>query len=150
MRRLVSSILILVILASQGLCIAHAHSEIGSKYTGVAAVRPHFHVHGSHSHKAHDHLPGHHHRQKPALPVVTEPCPLHDADAFYVADSVGSVINRSSTPDAKEWLFSDLTFGVNGFGLPLENSALDIRPDWPCRWSIARVPLFLQRLAIRC
>lgn len=85
------------------------------------------------------------------MPEVSgEPFLLHDADACYLADSVGTVIHRSSTTDTIDWLMSDLDSGLNGLVLPLESSALGFRPDSPRQWSNARIPLYLRSLAIRC
>ena len=148
MRRFMSSILILLILATQGLCVMHTHFGFTSEVTSSQSDRPHFHVHGSHSH---DHAPGHRDDQKPELPAVTgESFPLHDSDACYSPDSVSSTIQRSSNTDAIDYLLSDLAASSSEIIVSAESPALDVRAGSACQWSTARIPLYLRILAIRC
>ena len=151
MRSFVSSILILMILASQVLCAVHTHFGFTSEPTASKSDRPHFHVHGSHSHKSHDHAPGYRHDRKPELSTVTgESFPLHDSDACYFPDSVSSTSQRSSTTNAIDCLLSDLAASFSEIIVPVESPDIDVRPDSARQWSTARIPLYLRSLAIRC
>ena len=151
MRRFLSSIVILMILASQGLCAVRTHIHFTSDPSYSGSVQPHFHVHGSHSHESHDRTPQRRHDQKRERPAVTgESFPLHDSDACYFPDSVSSTIERSSTADAIDYLLSDLAAGSLEIIAPVEHPALDAQPDSPRQWSTARIPLYLRSLAIRC
>lgn len=151
MRSFVSSILILMILASQVLCAEHTHFGFTSEPTATKSGRPHFHVHGSHSHKSHNHAPGHRHNPKPELSAVTgEPFPLHDSDAWYFPDSVSSTSRRLTTTNAIDCLLRHLAASFSEIIVPVESPGIDVRPDSARQWSTARIPLYLRSLAIRC
>ena len=151
MRRFLSIALIVMILTSQGLCVVHTHVGMALSHSESHSGRPHFHVHGSHSHGSHEDSADHHHDEAPVLPAVTRvPCPWHDSDACYCADSVVSMIQRSSAAETLDFMLLELAVCSVGFVQPEAFSALDGRPDAPRQWSNARTPLYLRDLSIRC
>jgi len=151
MRRFLSIVLIVIILTCQGLCSFHAHVGMGLSHSESHSARPHFHVHGSHSHGSHEDSADHHHDEAPVLPAVTRvPCPWHDSDACYCADSVLSMTQRSSAAETLDFMLLEL--GVYSLGVvqPEVFSALDRWSDAPHQWSNAHTPLYLRDLSIRC
>lgn len=151
MRRFLSIVLIVMILTSQGLCVVHAHVGMALSHSESHSGRPHFHVHGSHSHGSHADSADHHHDDAPVLPAVTRvPCPWHDSDACYCADSVVSMIQRSSAAETLDFMLLELAVCSVGFVQPEAFSALDGWPAAPRQWSSARTPLYLRDLSIRC
>jgi PhoPQ-activated pathogenicity-related protein len=151
MRRFLSIVLIVMILTSQGLCVVHAHVGMASSHSESHSGRPHFHVHGSHSHGSHADSADHHHDDVPVLPAVTRvPCPLHDSDACYCADSVMSMIQRSSAAETLDFMLLELAVCRVGVVQSEAFSALDGWPAAPRQWSSARTPLYLRDLSIRC
>jgi len=151
MRRFLSIILIVMILATQGLAAIHAHFGMELSHTASHSGRPHFHVHGSHSHGSHEDHGAHRHGEAPVLPVVSGVhFPSHDSDAFYCTDSVVSLIQRSSGAKTLNFVLQELAVNAIGFVELKTSSALDGWPDRPRQWSNARTPLYLRDLAIRC
>jgi hypothetical protein len=152
MRRFLSIILIVMILTSQGLVAVHAHFGMELSHTASHSGRPHFHVHGSHSHGSHEDSGDHyHHDDAPILPAVSGvQFPSHDSDAVYCADSVVSLIQRSRTAETLDFVAQELAVNALGLFQLKAFSALDGRPDAPRQWSNARTPLYLRDLSIRC
>lgn len=151
MRRFLSIVLIVMILTSQGLCVVHAHVGMALSHSESHSARPHFHVHGSHSHGSHEDSADHHHDEAPVLPAVSRvPCPLHDSDACYCADSVVSMIQRSSAAETLDFMLLELAVCRVGVVQSEAFSALDGWPAAPRQWSSARTPLYLRDLSIRC
>ncbi len=152
MRRFLSIILIVMILTSQGLVAVHAHFGMDLTHTASHSGRPHFHVHGSHSHGSHEDSGDHHHHDDaPILPAVSGvQFPSHDSDAVYCADSVLSRIRRSSTAETLDFVLLQLAVNAVEFVELKTSSALDGWSDTPRQWSNARTPLYLRDLSIRC
>ena len=151
MRRFLSTVLIVMILASQGLVAVHAHFGMELSHTASHSGRPHFHVHGSHSHGSHEDTANHRHDDAPVLPAVSGvPFPSHDADACYCVDSVVSMIQRSSAVETLDFMVLERAVDSVGVVQREAFSALDGWPDTPRQWSNARTPLYLLDLSIRC
>lgn len=153
MRLIVSTILIVMILASQGVCVSHSHLGIAPGHAGTHSGLPHFH--GSHAHGEHGHVHEHGHKKnddrQTAAPAITgHSVPLSDSAAFYFADSVSSQISRSSTVAFANWSVSKLDFMAKGIADPAVNFAPHDRRGSPHQWSTARSPRYLVSLAIRC
>ena len=147
----ISLMLIPIILTCHGLCAVHTHHGFAAELTSSQSDRPHFHVHGSHSHGSQEPAPGRSHNQKPEPPAVTgDSFPLHDSDACFCPDSVSPTIQLSSTADAFDCILSDLASGSSEIIVSVGSPTLDVRPDSPRQWSNARIPLYLRSLAIRC
>ena len=151
MRRFLSIILIVMILTSQGLCSIHAHFGMALSHSESHSGRPHFHVHGSHSHGSHDDSADHHHDDAPVLPAVSwVQFPCEASDACYCADSVISMIQRSCAAETLDFVLLELAVNAADFVHIEVLSALDYWPDAPRHWSNARTPLYLRDLSIRC
>ncbi len=101
-------LLVLLMLANQGLCFAHAHHAADVAEPEGHASRPHFHVAGhGHHESSHDHHADQSHGQCPgpdhrpddhdaARPAAIAPVDDHDADAVYRADAVTFARDGSS------------------------------------------------------
>lgn len=153
MRRLVSSLLILMILASQGLCAMHVHVGSDRNHTDTHSGRPHVHSSNSHGHQhhAHVHRDKNAHRPDPVSAKLTDASdPQSDSVPFYLPDPVNSQIGRSGCTELSEWLSSRLDYTVDGITVQVVSQALDGRQISPCQWSTARTPLYLRSLVIRC
>jgi hypothetical protein len=151
MRSLSSIFLIVMIVTSQGLCAIHSHLGMELSHTESHSGRPHFHVHGSHSHGSHEDSADHHHDDAPVLPAVSRvQSPWHDSDACYCVDSVVSMIQRSNAAETLDFMFLELSVSTVAVVQPEAFSALDGWPDAPRQWSNARTPLYLRDLSIRC
>ncbi len=151
MRRFLSIILIVMILTCQGLVAVHAHFGMDLSHTASHSGRPHFHVHGSHSHGSHEDSGDHRHADAPFLPAVSGvQFPSHDSDAFYCSDSVVSLVQRSSSAETLDFMLQELAVNAIGFVQLKAFSAPDGWPDTPRQWSNARTPLYLRDLSIRC
>ena len=68
----------------------------------------------------------------------------------YCADSVLSMIQRSSAAETLDSMLLELGVFSLGVVQPEVFSALDRWPDAPHQWSNARTPLYLRDLSIRC
>lgn len=99
--RLICRLLVLLMLANHGLCLAHAHHGTDFAEPEGHGLRAHFHVggdvqhHSSHNHNRHaehsrvdrsGHVPGS--EEHDALPPVISPADEHDSDALYCAEPV--------------------------------------------------------------
>ena len=151
MRRFLSIILIVMILTSQGLCAVHSHFGMALSHSESHSGRPHFHVHGSHSHRSHEDSVDHRRDDAPVLPAVSGvEFPWLDSYACYSADCVVSMIQRSGAAETLDFMLLELADYAVG-SVPLKAfSALDGWPDAPLQWSNARTPLYLRDLSIRC
>lgn len=151
MRRFWSIILIVMILTCQGLCIVHAHFGMDVSHSASHSARPHFHVHESHSHGSREDSAVHRHDDVLVLPAVSNVrFPGHGSDACYVADTVVSMIRRSSAAETLDFTLQELA--VHAFGL-VQRTAIFAPDSWhdvPCHRSNARTPLYLRDLSIRC
>lgn len=111
--RLLCLLLVSLMLANQGLCLAHSHHGTGVAVPKDHASRPHFHV-GDHDHHDHhdsthgqDQQSDHSHgnqsdrdcpldEQDTALPKAMAPIGEHDSDAVYCTSSVPVARNGNS------------------------------------------------------
>lgn len=152
MRRFLSIILIVMILATQGLVAIHARFGMDLSHTALHSGRPHFHVHGSHSHGSHEDSGDHQHRDDALVVAAVSGVqfPSHDSDAFYCSDSVISLIQRSSAAETLDFVLLELAVNAIGFVELKSSPALDGWPDTPRQWCNARTPLYLRDLSIRC
>lgn len=151
MQRFVSIILIVMILTSQGLVAIHAHFGTDFGHSASHCGRPHFHVHGSHSHSSHHDSRRHHHDDSADLPSVSDvQIPTHDSDAFYCTDSVVSPSQRTSGTERLNPVLRDLAVDAIEFVQINSFLALDVWPNAPRQWSNARTLLYLRDLSIRC
>jgi hypothetical protein len=118
LRRILSLLLMPLVLASQGLVVAHSHQGNHVSEPAGHAARPHFHVGdnehhhhrgNSHSHKhQHGNRSDHHHHSQTGHPddegAVADglmPTRSHDDDAVYLPDMVKALTNRQSASDAE-------------------------------------------------
>lgn len=111
MRHVISSFLIPLILACQGLSGGHAHFEKSSGQLHSAS--PHFHIAGSHSHGSdHSHRSHHHHsnsdHESEGSWIRIASATDHDADAYYFEDSFSSRHERSERLNSNK----QLAFGL--------------------------------------
>ena len=153
MRRLVSSLLILMILASQGLCALHVHVGLDRNHTDTHSGRPHVHSSNSHGHQHHGHVhrDRNAHRPDPVAAALTNVSdPESDSVPFYLSDPVHSQISRSGCTELSEWLSGRLAYAVDGIIVAVVSQAIDGRQMLPCQWSTARTPLYLRSLVMRC
>lgn len=154
MQRVVSSILIALILISQGLAALHAHSGITSGHSASELGRPHFHVHGSHSHGTPKHHAAEHRHDpepEPAWPTpAIDAFPLHDEDAWYLSDSVVSTVQRSGDANTFNAFLSLSAVSFTGLSDSSGIPALDRQQFSPHQWSNARKLLCLRSVVMRC
>jgi hypothetical protein len=154
MRRFLTSILIITVFAVRNISFSHVHLPSGHEGGDHHSGRPHFHLHGEHSHAAHHHASQHKHPGHEFAATLRDAGYLdHDSDACYVPESLTP--NSGLTRDGylRVLRVSRLfileirggRFGHHAF-VPKQHS----RPFAVCSGSIARMPLYLRRLAILC
>ena len=162
MRRIVSLLLILVMLASQAFCAPHTHRGTAIGEPVGHANRPHVHVAGSGSHHHHDdskHSHHHHHgdadhhgSDDPSVEpqaTVFEPLDDHDANAVYCPSSASArsdrqaKLNLSAKPRVVVPSLS--TVGV----LNAETVRLASRHSLPPPFLHWHCPLYLRNLSLR-
>jgi hypothetical protein len=151
MRRVLSSLLIVILLITQGLCALHSHIGIDSDEHSGLERRPHFHAHGSHSHGSHRHAAEHTH-QTPTQSSDSDPdsIPLHDTDAFYFADSICSSSPRLDTTLAISRLISDVFVKFDEYVVTSNSDVAATFWNHDASGVTARVPLFLRGCVILC
>jgi|GEM_PF-1503497 len=154
MQRVVSSILIALILISQGLAALHPHSGITSGHSASELGRPHFHVHGSHSHGTPNHHAAEHRHNpepEPAWPTsAIDAFSLHDEDAWYLSDSVVSTAQRSGDANTFNAFLSLPAVTFSGLSDSSGMLALDRHRFSAHQCSSARKLLFLRSVVMRC
>lgn len=150
MRRFLTSILIVGVFAMQSASFLHMHPPCGHEGGDDHSGRPHFHVHGEHSHNASQHQ---NHGHESVLSLRDATFPGHDFDACYLPESLTS--DSGLTRDGylrvlKVPRLFMLEIGAYRFRhhafVPQQHS----RQFAVCSGSIARSPLYLRRLAILC
>jgi len=150
-RRLFNLLLIFLMLANQGLCLAHTHH--GDEPDGHDS-RPHFHVgehdhhHGDHSHSDHSNEAPDSEKSDSAPPSAFLPVGEHDADAVYCGEPVTIARAGNTTSVLPE---KDVT-GVAT--LPRENSRGGPRQVEPWQRQSSSVddadlPIYLRTLSLR-
>ncbi len=110
-RRFICLLLVPLLLANQGLAVAHSHYAADIVEPEGHGLRPHFHV-GGHDHHnsahAHEHVAAHSHshhsdgdresdQPDEALPPAIVPLADHDVDAMYFAGAV-TLARGAATP----------------------------------------------------
>lgn len=156
-RRFLCLSLIPLILANQGLCMAHAHHGNDMAEPEHQAQRPHIHIgghgedvstahHSDHSHSDHPrHVRGSD-EYDAALPSAVVPVGEHDSDAVYCAESVNLARVAESVLPAKNVTVS-VIFHVahQSEGLP----RLGRLPGQPPSLFVAACPIYLRTLSLR-
>ena len=151
MRRLLTSVLIIAVLAMQSISFSHVHLPCGPEEAEHHSGQPHFHVHGGHSHAAHDKKSQHKDEHEFAVTLHEAHHVDHDVDACYLPDSLSSIAGLTQTGDLR-LLLSVFTLDI----VPerFEHHAFvpqqHVRQFAACSGSTARVPLYLRSLAILC
>ncbi len=147
MQRIVSTVLIPLLLVSQGLfSAAHSHARTSDGESDAHAASPHIHLHAAGHHHRH-HQTGDEHDSdsgSPSLPVGQSQD--HDSDAVYVGE-IQLLNNVKVAKVAKaELSVACMKYGVAATvmrsGLPTRQTA-----SWVLRPLCA---LYLQTLSIRC
>ena len=148
MRRLLTSILIITVFAMQSISSSHVHLPCGPDEAEHHSGQPHFHVHGGHSHAAHDKKSQHEDNDHEFAVTLHE---AHDVDACYLPDSLSSIAGLTQTGDLR-LLLSVFTLGIvpERFDHHAFVPQQHIRQFAACSGSTARVPLYLRSLAILC
>ena len=151
MHQLLTSILIITVFAMQSFSFSHVHLTCGPEEAEHHSGRPHFNVHGKHSHHAHKTKPQYQHDEADfAAALFDAHHEDHDTDACYLPDSLAS--NAGLTNAVR------LRF-LRAFTLDNSAECLDhrvvvlkqsVRQFSACSGSTARVPLYLRSLAILC
>jgi hypothetical protein len=153
MRRAISSFLIPLILACQGLSGGHAHFEMSSGQLHSASS--HFHVAGSHSHgSAHSHRSDHDHNKSDHesegrwihIAAATD----HDADAYYFEDTFSSCQPRSELLNSNKQLAFGLVVVCLTATTEIASRSNQIWRASHFSGSSARIPLFMRDRSIRC
>lgn len=151
MRRLLTSILIITVFAMQSVRFSHVHLSCGSEEAEHHSGQPHFHVHGKHSHPAHQTKQQHQHDEADLAATRFDAHEQnHDSDACYQPDSLAS--NAGLTKSNQ--LLSLTVFMLKNWVERLDHRTVvpqqHVRQFTACSGSTARVPLYLQSLAILC
>lgn len=153
MRHVISSVLIPLILACQGLSGGHAHFEKSSGQLHSAS--PHFHITGSHSHGLdHSHSSHHNHNKSDHesgaswghIGSATD----HDADAYYLGDSLSLREQRSERLNSNKQLAFGLVVVCLTATTEIASRSNQIWRASHFPGSSARIPLFLRDRSIRC
>lgn len=156
-RRFSHFLLILLMLANQGLCLAHTHQGRGLAEPKGHASRPHFHFGGhkhhdaSHGHDAHHRHQHHSDRQKltdrrPTVHSrVIAPSCEHDADAVYISNEVPrSRVGSPTIVPPSKWVA-----GVFHLDRAAQNNDRLLCLDQPLSALDAGCPIFLRTLSLR-
>ena len=151
MRRLLTSILIITVVAMQSVSLSHVHLSCGPEEAEHQSGQPHFHMHGEKSHAAHD-KKSQRKNDEPEFAVTLHEAHHvdHDLDACYLPDSLSSNAGLTQSGDLR--LLSVFTLDI----VPerFEHHAFvpqqHVRQFAACSGSTARVPLYLRSLAILC
>jgi hypothetical protein len=148
MRRFLASILMIAVVFVQSVSFSHVHPSCGTEVAGHHSGMPHFHVHGGHSHAAHRHESPRQSDEQKSLRDVDYPD--HDADACFLPDSLASTSRLTTATSVR---------CMHLFTLAIASERFDHHAFVPQQrvgqlslWSgsTARVPLYLQSLAILC
>ena len=152
-RRIISLLLIPLLLAGQGLCVAHTHQGTHTGEPDGHSARPHFHVYGVAEHHHHQADHSHHHdadddQEESAVPAI-EPVADHDADAVYCSETVAIGAGRQSKSEltlkqliAVSFWQSPATPDID----PVNRGNSSGRPPPLCA---ARCPIYLRTLSLR-
>ena len=159
-RRFLCLSLIPLMLANQGLCLAHAHHGADFAEPERHAQRPHIHVgghgedlstshHTEHSDHSHGDRPGHvpeSDEHDAVLPSAIVPVGEHDSDAVYCAESMTLARDARSVLSAKEVTVS-VIFHVaeQTEGLP----RLGPSRGQPPSLFVSACPIYLRTLSLR-
>lgn len=151
MRRLLTSILIITVVAMQSVSLSHVHLPCGPEEAEHHSGQPHFHVHGEHSHAGHDNKSKQKDAEHEFAATLHEAHHEdHDLDACYLPDSLSS--NAGLTQLKNLRLLSVLTLDI--VSERLDHHAFvpqqHVRQFAAGSGSNARVPLYLRSLAILC
>ena len=160
--RLLCLLLVSLMLANQGLCLAHSHHGTDVADPAGHASLPHFHV-GDHDH--HDSTPSHDQQSDPShdnpsdrnrpsdehnatLPTTRAPNGDHDADAVYYAETVIFARAGYSTSD---FLAKNVALAAIFQMASQGNEALRVGPICGQLPSIfeAACPIYLRTLSLR-
>lgn len=153
-RRVVSLLLVPLVLASQGLCLAHTHLGTQVPAASGHAARPHFHVHDGVDH--HQHHAGHGHNHDGAddredeLPVTAvAPIDDHDADAVYCPEAVTLSTGRHSKVELLAKLFGAAPVVLMGNTLVDANLCFAHQWSQPVTFRDSHCPIYLRTLSLR-
>lgn len=151
MRRFLPLVLIITVVAVQSACFSHVHLPCGAEVAEHHSGLPHFHVHGGHSHAAHHKDSENKNDEHDFASSLRDAHHLdHDSDACYLPDSLASISRLTS---ASSFRLSHV------FTLAMASERFDHHAFVPQKrvgqlslWSgsTARMPLYLQSLAILC
>lgn len=157
-RQFLCLLLVSLMLANQGLCLAHVHHETDFAEPDGHGARPHFHSSGPGQHEStHDqkHRGDHSspdrwsNEHDVALPPVITPEGNHDADAVYGAEAV------AIAPDANSVIVPSVSYTAVAANLRVTDQS----DDWLLRLSSLRgqppsvsdaaYPIYLRTLSLR-
>lgn len=153
-RRVVSLLLVPLVLASQGLCLAHTHLGTQAPAASGHAARPHFHVHDSGDHHQHHAGHGHHHDgaddPEDELPVTSvAPIDDHDADAVYCPEAVVLSTGRHAKANLAAKLFGAAPVVWMDHTLVVATLRLAHRWSQPPPFRDSHCPIYLRTLSLR-
>lgn len=151
MRRLFTSILIITVFAMQSVSFSHVHVPCGPEEAEHHSGQPHFHVHGGHSHAAHDKKSQHKDEGHESAATLHEVHHVdHDFNACYVPDSLASNAGLTRVSELRFLTVFTLDIGARQFDRHAFVPQQQFRQFAVCSGSTARVPLYLRSLAILC
>ena len=151
MRRLFTSILIITVVAMQSVSFLHVHLPCGPEEAEHHSGRPHFHVHGEHSHAAHHQESQHKNDGHEFAATLRHADHLdHDSDACYLPDSLASYVGLASVGELRFLSVFTLDKSSERFDHHAFVPQQHVRQFAVCSGSTARVPLYLRSLAILC
>lgn len=156
-RRIVSLLLVPLLLANQGLAVAHSHHAADVAEPAGHGARPHFHVGGHDHHNSahnHEHVAVHAHSHRghdpdETLPSAIVPLEDHDADAMYFAGAV-TLARGAITPSIVPAKFIVLA-AVLGVAERSSDRLLRLGPicGQPRPDSDTACPIYLRTLSLR-
>ena len=150
MRRFLTSILIIAVFAMQSVSFSHVHLPCGHEGGDHHSGRPHFHVHGEHSHAAHHQESQHRNEHEFAATLHEAHHVDHDLDACYLPDSLSSNAGLTQSGDLRLLSVFTLDIVAKRFDHHAFVPQPHVRQFAACSGSTARLPLFLRSLAILC
>lgn len=150
MQRFVSLLLIVLLLVSQGFCVAHSHAGTSVVDSEKHSARPHVHIfgdkhHGQHSHTKHKGNDS----SEESLAVLSEHAPVdHDSDALYSSETQflndANPVKLTRTNLSVACVFCDVLMTTT------IRLCVGLERNLPPPLSDLKCPLYLQTRSIRC
>lgn len=148
MYRVVSSLLILLVLASQSFCAAHSHIGTSVVEPEEHSTRPHVHLHGGkHHHGQHSHRKHEDSREESLAIQSGNGLVDHDSNALYFPET--TLVNDVNTVKLSN-TESSVACVIYDESTVIVSSRIGLEGNLPPPLSGLKCPLYLRTLSIRC